>query len=131
MTAKIIKILPKASWVGTPGEVKCVIAHREELMHKLPIMSDEITRLDIWLLEQPKIPIKTSIEIWSRFMYCNWLFYGDAHPELKHLMLLRLRDHFQEFQKLPPRAQEVLWPMWEMWRLQLIEENEEAEAANG
>jgi hypothetical protein len=124
------KDLPEeAFWEGTPGELKLVLAHRRSLMWTKPIMNEEITRLDKWLVRQPKLELKDVIEIWSRAMYCDWVFYGDAHPELKHLMLLRLRDHYREIQTLPQRWQEALSPMWEWWALEFLEEEKE-EAAN-
>ena len=120
----------EAIWEGTPGELKLVLAHRKSLMWTKPIMSEEITRLDKWLVHQPKLPLKDMIEIWSRAMYCDWVFYGDADRELKHLMLLRLREHYREFKTLPQRWQEALSPMWEWWAAEFFdEEMEEARRA--
>jgi len=102
---------------------------RQDLMRKVPIMDERITRIDMWLLQQ-KLPLDILIAIYSRAQFCSWVFYGDAHPELKHLMLLQLRDHYREFQKLPQRWQDALWPCWERWHLELLDE-EMGAMANG
>jgi hypothetical protein len=89
---------------------------------------ERITRIDMWLIQQ-KLPLDILIAIWSRAQFCSWVFYGDAEPEVKHTMLLRLRSRYLEFCQLPPRLQKKLWPMgWERWHAQFIEE-EEMEAA--
>ena len=130
--AKIVSMKKsrEESWVGSLGELNLVLSHRKELMYKLPIMSEEITRLDLWLLEQPKLPLRVAIEIWSRCVFCEWVFYGDASPELKHLILLRLRECYREFQKLPQHWQEQLSPKWDRWAAEFLDEEME-EAASG
>ena len=85
-------------------------------------MDEAITRCDLWLVQQPKLPLDCLVAIYSRAMFCDWVFYGDAHRELKHLMLLRLRDHYRDFQKLPQAWQEALWPCWERWRAEFLDE---------
>lgn len=124
MTAKIISMKKKED------EIHRVFLKRQDLMWTKPIMDEEITRCDLWLVQQPKLPIDCLVAIYSRAMFCDWVFYGDAHRELKHLMLLRLRDTYREFQKLPPDWQDALWHCWERWRLEFLDEEME-EAASG
>jgi hypothetical protein len=124
--AEIISMRKKEDW---SEEIHRVFLKRQDLMWTKPIMSEEITRLDMWLVQQPKLPLDCVVAIWSRAMFCEWVFYGDATAELKHLILLRLREHYREFQKLPQRWHDVLWPMWERWRAEFLDE--EMEEANG
>jgi hypothetical protein len=103
---------------------------RKALIRSVPIMSDEITKLDNWLVTQPHLPLRDLIDIWARSTHVDWVKYGDASPDLKHLILLRLEGCFEEFQKLPPRWQKKLWPIWERWRAEFMDQEQE-EAANG
>jgi hypothetical protein len=108
-----------------------VLKKRKALLRTVPIMSTELTEIDKWLATQSGLPPKVLIDIWSRAMFCSWVQYGDASPEVKHIMLLNLRSDFEDFCHLPPRVQKKLWPLgWERWHAQLIEE-EEMELANG
>jgi hypothetical protein len=104
--------------------LEVVLKKRKELMRTRPIMSDEITELDSWLVTQ-SLSIKDLIQIWSRCQYCWLVYYDDADPALKHLMLLHLRDVYHEFCKLPPKMQKRLWPMWESWAEELRQEEEQ------
>ena len=118
----------REAWVDS-WELNLIIDRRQELMWKLPIMSDEITRLDIWLIQQPNLPLRVAADIWCRCMYCEWGYYMDVDQQLKHQMLLNLRRHYQEFQKLPKRTQDRLSPMWDRWMMHFVDE--EMEAASG
>ena len=103
---------------------------RQDLMRKVPIMDERITRIDTWLLQQ-KPPLDILITIWARASYCEWIFYGDANPEQKHRMLLSLRECYRGFQKLPERWQEALWSIgYGRWYAEFLDQ-EEAEACNG
>ena len=89
-------------------------------------MDEEITELDLWLVQQPKLPPDIAVTIWSRAAYCEWLYYGDATPAQQHQLLLRLRECVREFQKLPQKWQEALWPIgYARWHAQFLEEEEE------
>ena len=111
--------------------LQLVLKKRKELLRTVPIMSDQLTEIDKWLATQPGLPIKIYCDIWSRASFCFWVQYGDASPEVKHLMLLRLRESYWEFCLLPTKWQKKLWPMgWERWHAEFIEEEIE-EAANG
>jgi hypothetical protein len=104
---------------------------RQDLMWKRPIMDEEITRIDLWLL-QHKPPLDILVAIWSRLSFCEWIAYGDANPEQKHRMLLNLRECYREFQKLPERWQEALWSIgYGRWHAELMEQEEEEARANG
>jgi hypothetical protein len=106
-----------------------VLKKRKALLRTVPIMSDQLTEIDKWLATQPGLPIKILIDIWSRASFCFWVQYGDASPEVKHIMLIRLRESYWEFCQLPLRYQKKLWPMgWERWHAEF---EEEEEAANG
>jgi hypothetical protein len=127
--AEIVRLAQRKDQSGNWG-LNLVLKKRKALMRTVPIMSDQITQLDKWLVTQP-ITIKELIQIWSRSMYVEWVMYGDLSPDLKHLILLRLRDHYREFQTLPASWQARLWPMWANWMAEFLDEEMEQEAANG
>jgi hypothetical protein len=128
MMAEIVELRKAVCENELEETIHAAFLKRQDLMRKLPIMDERITRIDMWLIQQ-KLPLDILIAIWSRAQFCSWVFYGDAEPEVKHTMLLRLRSHYLEFCQLPPRLQKKLWPMgWERWHAQFIEE-EEMEAA--
>jgi hypothetical protein len=104
---------------------------RHDLMWKRPIVDEEITKIDMWLL-QHKLPMDILIGILARTAYVEWIFYGDLSTEQKHTFLIHLRECYREFQKLPPKWQETLWPMmWGRWRAEFADEEEEEARANG
>jgi len=104
--------------------LQIVLKKRKQLLRTVPIMSDELTELDMWLCRQPGLPIKVLIDIWSRSMFCSWVLYADQIPEVQHIMLVNLREHYVEFCQLPLKMQKKLWPFWERWA-------EEVEEING
>ena len=133
--AKIISLKDKSfekrleDW-ELEGAIHSKFLERQDLMRKLPIMHERITKIDTWLL-QHKLPLDILITICARANYCNWVSYGDVSPEQKHFMLLHLRACYAEFQKLPERWQEALWPMmWGKWHAEFLDE-EMKEAASG
>ena len=109
MASNIIKLIRRQAR-GTELEEKIhkAFMKRQGLMWKRPVMDEEISKIDTWLL-QHKLPMDILISIWSRATFCEWLAYGDATAEQKHLMLLNLRECYREFQKLPQRVQEALF----------------------
>jgi hypothetical protein len=112
-------------------EIHRVFLKRQDLMWKRSIMDEEITRLDLWLL-QHKLPLDILITIWSRAMYCEYLLSADLNPAQKHLHLIRLRETYREFQKLPQRVQEALWPIGRArWHVEFLGEEMREEMANG
>jgi hypothetical protein len=127
MNGKIVNI---RRGLADEEEIHRVFLKRQDLMWKRPIMDEEITHLDEWLL-QHKLPLDVLITIWSRAMYCEYLLSTDLNPAQKHLCLLRLREHYRQFQKLPQRVQEVLWPIgWARWHAEFLSEEMREEAAN-
>jgi hypothetical protein len=136
MTSNIIKLIRRQTR-GTDLEEKIhrAFMKRQNLMWKRPLMDEEITRIDTWLL-QFKLPMEILIAICSRAGYCQWLMTSDLSTEQRHLFLLHLRDCWREFQKLPPRNQEALWSIagWGRWHAEFLaeeeEEEEEAKKAN-
>jgi hypothetical protein len=122
--AEIVSI--KRSRIDYDWRLDLVLKRRKALLHSVPIMSTELTELDKWLAKQSGLPIKVLIDVWTRAMFCSWVFYGDAEPEVKHIMLRNLRDHFQEFCQLPPRLQKR---MWQRWREEFEDEEESANGA--
>ncbi|MFZ2079912.1 MAG: hypothetical protein WAV38_25350 [Xanthobacteraceae bacterium] len=127
MTAKIVSI--KKNRIDYDWGLDLVLKKRKALLHSVPIMSDQLTEIDKWLSTQPGLPIKVYCDIWTRAMMIDYLLFDDLTPAQKRFSLIRLRDHFEDFCRLPPRIQKKLWPMWERWHAQFIEE-EEQEAAN-
>jgi hypothetical protein len=54
---------------------------------------------------------------------------GDATPTQQHHILLRLREHYQQFQKLHEHVQAALWPIgYARWHAEFLDEEK---AANG
>jgi hypothetical protein len=100
-----------------------VLKRRRALIKSVPIESDEIGKLDRWLVTQT-IPLKVLIDIWTRSMFCLRVMYGDQSPEVQHVMLVHLREHYVEFCQLPMKMQKKLWPFWQEWV-------EEVEGING
>jgi hypothetical protein len=129
--AKIVELRKQEE--DCSDEVHAAFMKRHDLMWKRPIVDEEITRIDTWLLQQPKLPMDILVGILARTAYVEWIFYGDLSPEQKHIFLIHLRTCYREFQKLPERWQEALWPMvWGRWAAEFADEEiEEAEAANG
>jgi hypothetical protein len=129
--AEIVKLRKRIDMQGEELEemIHEAFLKRQDLMWKRPIMDEEITMIDMWLLQQ-KLPFDILIAIWSRASFCEWIAYGDANPEQKHRMLLNLRECYREFQKLPERWQEALWSIgYGRWHAEFADE--EMEAANG
>ncbi len=133
MTAKIIELRKRAKDMQADEleeTIHAAFLKRQDLMWKRPIMDEEITMIDLWLLQQ-KLPLDILIPIWSRASFCEWVMYGDANPEQKHRMLLSLRECFRAFQKLPPRWREALWSIgYGRWYAEFLEQEEEEEAAH-
>ena len=127
--AEIIS-MKKRNRIDYDWGLEIVLKKRKELVRTAPLMSEELTELDKWLCTQSGLPLKVYCDIWARAMYIDFLLFDDLTHGQKRHSLIRLRDHFREFQRLPPRIQKKLWPMWERWHAQFIEE-EEMEAANG
>jgi len=99
---------------------------RKELIWSVPITDQRITKLDIQLIEHPLTDLSLLFEIYSRIMYVSAATYAvEATPPEKGWMLLRLRDHYREFCRLPERWQEVLRPLWLEWADVLNEEERE------
>jgi hypothetical protein len=99
---------------------------RKELIWSVPITDKRITKLDMRLMEHPLTDLSLLFEIYSRVMYVSAATYAvEATPDQKRLELLRLREHYREFCKLPERMQEMLGPLWSEWVDALAEEERE------
>ena len=122
---KDIDYYPETEW--TIGDV---MAKRRVLLCDEPITSDKITRLDLWLARQPKLPLEVVGQVWSRMMLVSSMLYEmEKDPEQKHSLLLALREHFDEFKELPEKWQENMRPSWLGWLDTL--RREELEACRG
>jgi hypothetical protein len=100
---------------------------RQDLCWKRPILDEEISAIDCWLLQQEKLPLDICISIWSRITFCEWLLYDDLNPEQKHIFLLHLRNCYRQFQKLPQRYQDALFSIgYGRWAAEFADEEEEA-----
>jgi hypothetical protein len=105
--------------------VQVVWKMRQKLMRTTPIVNKEISRLDRWLLERPKLPLAVSYQIWTRLMLVSSIEYErEENPVKKHMTLLELRDHYDWFRELPEKWQEALRPHWLEWLDVLQTENE-------
>jgi hypothetical protein len=110
--------------------LEMVLKKRKKLMRTVPIHNKEITEIDKWLVTQ-NLSLRDLIQILARANYCMWAFYCDeASPGQKHQLLLRLRESYCGFQKLPPRFQKKLSPLWALWHSEFLAVEEEEEAAN-
>jgi hypothetical protein len=108
--------VPSYAFGRDEGGVQIVWKMRQKLMRTTPIVNKEITRLDRWLIKQPKLPFAVTYQIWTRMMWVSAIEYErEENPVKKHLTLLSLRDHFEDFCELPDRVQEPLRPLWLEW----------------
>jgi len=114
-----IDYYPQEEW-----DYGSVLAKRRWYIKTLPINSPEITKLDVWLLNQPDLHPDDMIDIWSRTMYCFWLAYRDPEVDklTKHFMLLALKEEFEEYCRLSEFDQERLWPNWAKWKATFVTE---------
>lgn len=102
---------PEEEW-----DLGSVLAKRRALMCDIPIISTDITELDVWLLRQPNLPLEVLGQIWVRTMVCLPIMYTQENdPETRRAMLLSLREHFEEFKLLPENWQEQMRPCWLPW----------------
>jgi hypothetical protein len=122
--------LDRERYIGTRHDYEYAVKRRNELMWTKPIMDQEITDIDLWLLHNPHATFADSIKALTRSIYCLWVFYGDMSPQRQHLTLLRLREGYREYQRFPKVWQEALAPIWNCWLMEFIgEEMEEASGA--
>ena len=112
----ILRLRDPDQWPVEKWDIASVYAKRRALMVEDPIHSSKITRLDLWLLDQPDLPVDVAGQIWVRMMLASSIIYEiEQDPEYKHQMLLVLREHFDEFRKLPEKWQERMRPYWLPW----------------
>jgi hypothetical protein len=111
-----IKVGPKRAFASNKARINYVLQLRSDLMRAKPITSDQITKLDKWLIAQPALPISAVVQIWTRMMWVSACEYEqEQDPLTKHLNLLSLRDHFHDFLALPEWMQEDMRPYWLEW----------------
>jgi hypothetical protein len=122
-----IDYYPQEEW--DLGEV---LAKRRALMCEEPIISSNITRLDVWLLNHPGLTLEELGQIWVRAMLASSILYQlEKDPDQKHSMLLSLKEDFDEFRKLPEKWQENMRPYWLPWLNVLNVEEAQLGRANG
>jgi hypothetical protein len=120
-------------YIGTKADYEHARAKRAELMWSRPIMDEEITEIDKWLIDNPHAKLSDHVNSLSRAIYCTWLLYSDPKisAEKRHHILLTLRLDYRAYEKFPKHWQEALDPMWRCWAMQFIDEEiEEQERAN-
>jgi hypothetical protein len=131
MNGEEIRIGPKSAFASDAEAVKYVLELRKDLIFSKPITDEMITKLDNWLAAQ-KLPFAVAVQIWTRSMWVSAVDYErEKDPYLKHLRLLSIRDHFEEFRACPEEVQELLRPHWLEWLDVLKTEEEKWEQANG
>jgi hypothetical protein len=117
---------PEEEW-----DLGSVLAKRRALLCDTPIISTDITELDLWLLRQPNLPIEILGMIWVRTMVCMPILYTqETDPEVRRATLLSLRDHFEQFKLWPEKWQEQLRPCWLPW-FDVLKREERLEGCNG
>jgi hypothetical protein len=112
-----IRIGPKTNAFSSDRELlDYVLALRKDLIRTKPIMDAQITRLDNLLLSLPNLPITVVVQIYTRALWVTACDYEqEKNPRIKHISLLCLRDHFEEFRQAPEAVQEALRPHWLEW----------------
>jgi len=104
-----------------------VLSQRRDLIETEPLASEKITELDLFLVKQPDTPMSALVQIWARAMHIFLDIYldPDADDEVKHYVLLMLKEHYEEYKRMPQRAQDCLAPVWGSWHAALLVEWEE------
>jgi hypothetical protein len=116
---------PQEEW-----DIGSVLAKRRALMIEEPIISSKITRLDLWLLDQPDLTLQEAGEIWTRTMIVSLMLYQlEKDRGQRRSILLSLREHFEEFKNLPEKWQENMRLFWLPWLNVLNGEESEWEEA--
>jgi hypothetical protein len=122
----ILRLRDPAQWPVEKWDIHSVIAKRRALFYTETVWSPEIWKYNKSLLtqRQEKLTIDELIEIWSHAIYCVYLTYSDpkCDLELRHQMLLNLKEDFNKYLTLPERIQEKFWPMWSIWYGKFVEE---------
>ena len=80
------------------------------------------------LLHHPLSNIHMQYAIFMRAAWTEAVLYGMANPELKHRVLLPLRDSYGAIQRLPKAWRDAFEPVFDHWAEVL---NEEEERCNG
>jgi hypothetical protein len=101
-----------------------LVRRRRALERFAPVDSRPLTEIDKQLAEHPLLKPKMELAIRSRSIYMLWLAYADADAQLKHEILLSLRECYRALSK---HDQEELWQLWWRW----LDHFEEEEVANG
>jgi hypothetical protein len=118
-----IDYYPEEEW-----DLRSVLAKRRILMCDEPIISAKITRIDLWLSEQPDLTVEEIGQIWMRMLLVSSLQYElERDPEQRASILLAVREHFDEFRKLPEKWQQHMRPAWLPWFEALNREEREWE----
>jgi hypothetical protein len=108
---KDIDYYPETEW--TIGDV---MAKRRVLMCEEPIISRKITRLDLWLSDRPEVTLEEIDQIWIRMLLVSSIQYElEQDPEQRGTILLAVREHFEEFRRLPEKWQARMRPGWLPW----------------
>jgi hypothetical protein len=101
-----------------------LVRRRKALERFAPVDSRPLTEIDKQLAEHPLLKPKMELAIRSRSIYMLWLAYADADAQLKHEILLSLRECYRALSK---HDQEELWQLWWRW----LDHFEEEEVASG
>jgi hypothetical protein len=96
----ILRLRDPEQWPEEKWDIGSVIAKRRALFYTETVWSPEIWKYNKWLLTQreEKLTIDELIEIWSHAIFCVYLTYADpdCDPELRHRMLLNLKEDFNK-----------------------------------
>jgi hypothetical protein len=90
-----------------------VLKRRRALMRSVPIMSEEITKIDEWLITQDGLPVKVWMDIWSRTIFVELMPYEEQSPEVKHIMMFRFLQRYSR--PRTPKLQKKLEPFLARW----------------
>jgi hypothetical protein len=101
---------------------------RKSWLKALPITDHRITELDSQLEKHPLLKPSMYLAIKQRSIYVLWLEYEEADAELKHQILIGVREMHRA---MPRHEQEKLGELWEKWLDVFEEQKQEMERANG
>src|SRR6516165_11433988 len=83
-----------------------LVGRRRALERSVPVNSRPLTEIDKQLAEHPLLKPKMELAIRTRAIYMLWLAYFDADAQLKHEILISLRECYRALSK---HDQEALW----------------------
>jgi hypothetical protein len=93
-------------------ELVCLHAN---LMYKA-LADPRLLEIELKLVNHPLTNIHMHFAILQRQIWLSALYYNVADDrDVKDRMLLQIREHYQETQRLPEAWRDALAPLWAQW----------------